>query len=331
MTDWPTISVVIPTFNRCTRVCQALRSVLAGARTPAEVIVVDDGSTDATAAALSDVASPGVVVIRSETNTGVAAARNRGIAAAQGEWIALLDSDDRWLPSHLSQLAAYLASHPECRVTQSLERWYREGRRVNMRPVHQPVGGDIFERSVRRCLVSSSTVLFERSLFEAVDGYDERLPACEDYDLWLRMALVERFGLLEVETVVKDGGRPDQLSRRIWGLDRFRVFSLTKVLCGGLTGPRAAVVQRAALKKLAVLEQGASRRNRFQDVQAYRRWAAALAQVYPERRETGSDLPAILASADTPPGARPPDPILDALRPYAQLDSRHLCQYELSA
>jgi hypothetical protein len=114
---------------------------------------------------------------------------------------------------------------------------------------HLKPSGDVFEPSLRRCLVSPSAVLLRRSVFSEIGLFDERLPACEDYDLWLRLACDHPVHLIRRPLVVKVGGHRDQLSMRYQGMDRFRIRALIKILESG----RLKEGQRlAALKELKV-------------------------------------------------------------------------------
>ncbi|MBT6957817.1 MAG: glycosyltransferase family 2 protein, partial [Opitutae bacterium] len=125
----PKVSVIIPTFNRLGYLPRSLGSVLAQSYDDYELIVVDDGSTDQTVDAIQQ-DYPSVNLIEQE-NKGVSAARNAGIRAASGEWIALLDSDDEWLPGKLNSQMNALESHPEYRLCHTEEIWIRDGVRVN--------------------------------------------------------------------------------------------------------------------------------------------------------------------------------------------------------
>ncbi|MGB7490221.1 MAG: glycosyltransferase family A protein, partial [Thermoanaerobaculia bacterium] len=189
------VSVVIPTFDRASVLARAVDSVVAQTHSPAEVIVVDDGSTDDTAE-LVERRFPSVRLLRQE-NRGVSAARNRGIEASGGEWIALLDSDDEWRPSKLERQMSGLEERPELRVCHTDEIWIRQGRRVNPRQIHAKHGGWIFEHCLPLCAMSPSSILIHRSIFEVVGMFDEELPACEDYDLWLRIC--SRYPVLYVD------------------------------------------------------------------------------------------------------------------------------------
>jgi glycosyltransferase involved in cell wall biosynthesis len=255
------ISVIIPVYNREEYIRRAIDSVLNQTRPADEIIVVDDGSTDATPSILADYGEL-IQVVRQE-NTGVSSARNRGIRVSSGNWIALLDSDDEWFPDKLALQESWLKKNPSYRICQTQEIWIRRGKRVNPMKKHTKVQGDIFFPSLKRCLVSPSAVLFERQLFEENGGFDESFPVCEDYDLWLRISLHEPVGLLHEAGIIKYGGHTDQLSRSVWGMDRFRVFSLEKILSENpdLSWDKKVAVLRELIYKLTVLHHGALKRN----------------------------------------------------------------------
>jgi glycosyltransferase involved in cell wall biosynthesis len=222
------VSVIIPTFNRAHVLGRAVESVLAQSMVRFEVIVVDDGSTDATGRVLAGFDDSRLRCLHL-AGKGVSAARNAGIELAQGELIALLDSDDAWLPGKLEQQLRFLVDGG-WQICQTEEVWVRHGRRVNPGFRHRKKAGWLFEPSLELCLVSPSSVLFTRSLFRQIGPFDEQLPACEDYDFWLRVSLLHPIGLLPGQLVVKYGGHPDQLSRKLIGLDLYRIYSLSKLL-----------------------------------------------------------------------------------------------------
>jgi glycosyltransferase involved in cell wall biosynthesis len=270
-----TVSVIIPTFNRRAAVGEAVASVCAQRDGACEIIVVDDGSTDGTANALQREFGASLHLLRT-TNRGVAAARNLGVSASTGELIAFLDSDDLWLPEKLGAQVAFFAEHSRAEICQTDEMWVRKGVRVNPCAHHRKPSGDIFEASLRLCLVSPSAVMLRRSLFERVGGFDETLPACEDYDLWLRILRDTPVWLIDRPLVVKRGGHPDQLSRRFWGMDRFRVAALLRLLAeGNLAASRHEATVRVLTEKCAVLANGAARRGRQAEAERYRMLAGA--------------------------------------------------------
>jgi glycosyltransferase involved in cell wall biosynthesis len=264
----PAVSVIIPTHNRAGLLPRAVRSVLDQSHPAEEIIVVDDGSTDHTERVLRT-EFPNIDYVRQE-NRGVAAARNRGIREARGEWLAFLDSDDEWLPRKLERQLDALRKEPDFLLCHTNEIWIRRGKRVNPMKKHAKSGGHIFEECLPLCVVSPSSVIAHRSLFERVGLFDESLPACEDYDLWLRVC--SRFPVLYLEEplIMKYGGHADQLSRRHWGMDRFRIRSLEKVLASGTLSPthRHAALH-SLLDKIEVYLSGARKRGKLDDVAAY--------------------------------------------------------------
>lgn len=266
------VSVVIPTFDRLALLPRALESVRRQSRPADQVIVVDDGSTDGTEEVIRR-DHPEVLYLRRERG-GVSAARNQGIAAARGEWIALLDSDDAWRPAKLERQLAALAAAPGHRLCHTDEIWIRDGRRVNPRRRHAKRGGRIFRHCLPLCAISPSSALIHRTLFDDLGGFDEALPACEDYDLWLRITSREPVLLVDEPLVEKHGGHPDQLSRTEQGLDRHRIQALVRILAEGRLDPgdRAAAAAMLA-EKCRIWADGAAVRGRHEEAERYRRLA----------------------------------------------------------
>lgn len=265
------VSVIIPTYNRSRILEEAVHSVLSQDFTDFELIVVDDGSTDNTGDILKE-HQKNLMVIR-QNNRGVSAARNKGIAAASGSLIAFLDSDDLWLPKKLSGQVEFFNSNPEALICQTEEIWIRNGVRVNPKKKHRKPSGMIFEPSLSLCLVSPSAVMIRRSLFDDVGLFDENLPACEDYDLWLRISCKYPIFLMDTPLIIKRGGHEDQLSKAP-GLDKFRIQSLKKIIQGGLFSEdqhRAAI--KMLRKKCAVYAGGCLKRGRDDEAMCYIRLA----------------------------------------------------------
>lgn len=263
MPSKPLISVVIPTFNRARLVQRAVASVLAQSWRRLEIIVVDDASEDQSRELLEHNFGRRIRMLSLPRNLGVSAARNRGIIASRGSYIALLDSDDYWRPRKLEKQLAFLLSQPAMLLCQTGEIWYRHGRRVNPCKHHQKPAGEIFSACLPLCAVSPSAVMMRRELFLRVGLFDESLPACEDYDLWLRVACRYPVGLLAEDLVVKHGGHPDQLSRAVPALDRYRILSLLKNLEAKIFSPAQAEAARAMLEeKAAIYLKGCRKRGR---------------------------------------------------------------------
>lgn len=226
------VSVVIPTFNRSHILERALRSVLgqtvAAREIIREIIVVDDGSTDDTAS-LVQAQFPEIKLIRQE-NKGVSAARNHGIRCADSEWIAFLDSDDEWLPNKLELQLVAAKRHPDILLWHGDEIWIRKGKRVNPRQKHAKSGGWIFQLCLPLCCISPSATMIKKSVFEEIGWFNEALPACEDYEFWLRFCAKHPVGFVAEKIIKKYGGHHDQLSIKYWGMDRFRIESMRRVL-----------------------------------------------------------------------------------------------------
>jgi glycosyltransferase involved in cell wall biosynthesis len=274
------ISVIIPSWNRAEQLAAALDSVYAQTLAPHEVIVVDDGSTDTTRQRVTG-HYPQVRYIY-QHNKGVSSARNTGISAASGDWIALLDSDDRWQPGKLEHQQQALAANPGYRLCHSDETWIRNGKRVNPMKKHAKVGGHIYLQCLPLCVISPSAVMIHRELFEAVGLFDETLPACEDYDLWLRICAVYPVLYVDQPLVIKVGGHEDQLSRRYWGMDRFRIQALEKMLAAGCLGDQDhAVTLKTLHEKIAIMLQGAVKRDNHTLADACRDQQRRLSLMYP--------------------------------------------------
>lgn len=272
----PLVSVVIPTFNRGWILEEAIESVLSQDFTDYELIIVDDGSTDRTPAILDKYRDRSIVI--RQNNRGVSGARNRGIAAASGHYISFLDSDDLWLPKKLSCQVDYFSAHPNAVICQTQETWIRNGVQVIPKKKHKKLSGMIFEPSLALCLVSPSAVMIRRRLFEEVGLFDENLPACEDYDLWLRISLRYPVNLIDLPLVVKRGGHPDQLSKTP-GLDKFRIQSLKKIIeSHPLTKNQYQAAVKTLKEKCKLYADGCLKRERKEEANYYYHLAENYAQ-----------------------------------------------------
>ncbi len=291
-TTRPTVAAIIPTRDRAELTERAVASVLAQTRPPDELVVIDDGSTDGTAEHLrsafprreNHATSPGLEILRLG-GRGVSASRNLGIQATRSEWLAFLDSDDEWLPDKLEAQLAAVAEQPDRLLCHCDEIWIRDGRRVNPRRRHRKRGGFIFRHCLPLCAISPSAAVVHRSLFEAVGFFDEELPACEDYDLWLRICA--RFPVLYVDRqlVRKYGGHADQLSRTP-ALDRYRIRALCKILDSGELGEGDREAAAATLLgKIDVYAGGARKRGRRREVEELERLAERYRPASPRFRE----------------------------------------------
>ena len=264
----PTVSVIVPTYNRADWLGNTLRSVLRQTFIDFELIVVDDGSTDDTESVVQSF--PRVQYVRLQENLGVSGARNTGLSRAVGRYICFLDSDDLWCERKLEVQVGWMESNADYPVCYTDEIWIRRGVRVNPMNKHRKYSGDIFRHCLPLCIVSPSSAMLRASLFDEVGAFDESLPACEDYDLWLRIAVKYPFHFIEEPLIIKQGGHSDQLSRKYWGMDRFRVAALEKLLVSNtLEGERLALVRETLVKKCKVLVRGFARRDKAEDQRHY--------------------------------------------------------------
>ncbi len=261
------VSVILPTYNRAATLPRAIDSVLGQTYPFFELWVVDDGSTDETPAMLASY-GPSIRTLR-QANRGVSSARNQGIRSSGGELIAFLDSDDYWLPEKLERQLARFQNDPHLQICQAEEMWVRNGVRVNPGRRHRKHAGMIFEKTLPLCLISPSAVMVRRTLLDEVGLFDESLPACEDYDLWLRISWKYPVDLIDTPLIVKTGGHPDQLSQMA-ELDKYRIKSLVKILDRGDLSVQQRRAARAMLaRKCAIYAGGCRKRGRFEDAAYY--------------------------------------------------------------
>jgi GT2 family glycosyltransferase len=144
---------------------------------------------------------------------------------------------------------------------------------------HKKSGGWIFENCLPLCVVSPSAVMMHRKLFEEVGLFDESLPACEDYDLWLRIAAKHPIGLIETPYIIKYGGHADQRSREFPAMDRFRIQSLAKILSQDILTPgQAASARKTMEEKARIYIEGALKREKEKEAEDVRRIAYGVRQ-----------------------------------------------------
>jgi glycosyltransferase involved in cell wall biosynthesis len=250
------ISIIIPTFNRAGYLREAIQSVLEQDYFSAnpypgnyELLIMDDGSSDNTK---DVVGSFGKKVNYSfQKNKGVSSARNRGLNLTKGEFVAFLDSDDLWKKQKLTAQMAFMFDHPEAMICCTEEIWIRKGIFVNPRKKHRKYS------------------LFRRELFEKIGIFDEELLVCEDYDLGIRIAQKYKMHFISEPLIVKRGGHSDQLSKKYWGMDRFRVRALEKALCLDLTSQQKQQVKQEMAKKCKILVNGFEKHNKNIEAEKY--------------------------------------------------------------
>ena len=259
------ISVIIPTYNRKHTLQRAIDSVLAQTFKPYEIIIVDDGSKDGTKEWLLQ-NYPSVQYIH-QPNNGVSSARNKGIQISQGSWIALLDSDDEWMPEKLEYQSRFLEMNRDSSFCHTNEIWIRNGVRVNQMKKHKKYGGDIFKHCLDICRISPSSSIIKKDVFEEVGAFDESLTVCEDYDLWLRVTAKFNILFLDEPLIKKYGGHLDQLSRVPEGIEQYRIRSLEKILSMGLlTETQFRSAKDMLIHKLNIYAKGLKKRDKYEEL-----------------------------------------------------------------
>ncbi len=255
------ISVIIPTHNRCKLLKRAISSVLNQTIRAREIIIVDNGSTDNTSEMISSL-FPEISYIH-EKRKGVSIARNLGIKNCHSTWIAFLDSDDAWEPQKLEKQLFFSNNiNKKYRLIHTNEIWYKNNKFKNQLKKHEKSGGDIFQKSLELCCISPSSALIKKEIFDDYGFFDEGLKVCEDYDMWIRITAKEEVGFLDKALVTKYGGHDDQLSKKYWGMDRFRIKSLEKNLKNNwFTSAQKKSVLNILIKKLSIISNGAKKRD----------------------------------------------------------------------
>ncbi|HEX3867987.1 MAG TPA: glycosyltransferase [Gemmatimonadaceae bacterium] len=214
----PIVSIILPTYDCLAYLQESVASVTAQTVRDWELIVVDDGSHDATLAWLHGLGDDRIVVVALEHSGNRARVRNAGIARARGEWIAFLDADDRWRSHKLAVQTAYHLAHPDCG-------WSYTGRTMigrDGRPLPevafkkwQAASGEIVEALLRlEANIALPSVMVQRSLLLGAGGFDETFPLAHDYELWLRLAERARCGCVDAPLV--DIRRLDLDQRTAW-------------------------------------------------------------------------------------------------------------------
>lgn len=209
----PTVSVVIPTYNREKVLGRAIHSVLNQTFEDIELIVVDDCSIDGTKELIDGLEDPRVMYIRLETNQGSAAARNTGINAARGEFIAFQDSDAEWMPDKLEkQMNVFFSAKNDVNVVYTAFLWIKDNYKSYIPAkgqVHKD--GDVFHQLLKRNFVDTATAVVKKKCFEKVGMFDERLPRYQDWDLFIRLSKHYHFKFVD-EPLLISHFMPDSIS-----------------------------------------------------------------------------------------------------------------------
>ena len=261
------ISVIIPTYNRYELLKRALHSVYAQTYLPKEVLVVDDGSKDKTQDIKNDFPS---IKYLYQNNSGVSSARNLGIQNASCEWLAFLDSDDEWHSKKLQEQVHFHQTNSEILMSYTDELWIRNEKKVKIPKKFRKIGEDVFLENLSYCNIAPSSVVMHKNLFERHGLFDENLEVCEDYDMWLRIAIKENIGLVDKKLIAKYAGHKNQLSFKHWGMDRFRVIALEKLLKNS-SNTQKLKIREELIKKYTLLYKGALKYDKILEINFYKR------------------------------------------------------------
>ena len=296
--DHSLLSVIIPVYNRETLVARAVRSVINQDLPPGwtmELLVVDDGSTDGTAAVLWDMqdryrgmqsrwsGARTLIVLTRERGGTPGGARNFGVLHSRGRLLAFLDSDDEWLPG---KLLRQIPLHEEgARLSHTRERWMRGDREVSQagrRFTRYRRAGDILEDALEKCIIGPSTVMIARELWEATGGFRPDMEIAEDYEYWLRLVTLTPVGYVDEPLTVKHAGHGDQLSEKYGQIEPFRLEGLRALVeeqwfARHRDETAQALAERELARKALIHAGGARKRGRLQEAEQYealaRRWS----------------------------------------------------------
>lgn len=182
------ISVIIPAYNAAKYINKTIQSVLEQTYLDWELIIINDGSTDATLEQISQISDPRLKVFNFP-NAGVAISRNRGMNQASGEYIAFLDADDLWTPDKLASQLSALKANPQAAVAYSWVDYIDESEKFLYPGIHTRINGDAYEQLlVRNILENGSNPLIKKSACIAIGNFEQSLTPAEDWDFYLRLA-----------------------------------------------------------------------------------------------------------------------------------------------
>lgn len=207
----PKVTVFIPVYNRELYVGEAIESILAQTFSDFEILLVDDGSTDHSVEKIRSFSDSRIRLICNEENLGIPKTRNRGVELARGQYMAMLDSDDRSFPERLEKQVAFLESHPGYAQVGSWCRMMDAQGRVLNKIKRQPTQAeDIHAQFLFRCAMSNRSIMARTALLQEY-GYRNDFPRCQDYELHVRLAKKYKLGNIP-ECLVYGRIHPQQIT-----------------------------------------------------------------------------------------------------------------------
>jgi len=266
----PDFSIIIPTFNRALFLNTAIDSVLNQTHTDFELIIIDDGSLDNTRSLVESCHDTRLNYIITE-HKGVSSARNTGIKNAKSDWLCFLGSDDKFRKDKLAITYDAIQNNPDYKIFHTEEIWYMNGKLLDQKKIHKKPSGHVFPNALKICCIGMSTSTIHRSAFDEAGLFDESMQACEDYDLWLRMTLTMPVFLIKEALTIKQGGHKDQLSRTYPAMDRFRIYSLDKLLSSGkLDKSQYNLAYQELEHRCNIVSKGAVKRGNLDEIEEYK-------------------------------------------------------------
>ncbi len=275
----PSVSVIIPVYNRSSLLREVVSSVVRQSFKDFELIIADDCSSEDLRSAVLGI--PGIAdvplkFIRLDAHSGMPGfVRNRGGEKAEGEYIAFLDSDDIWMPNKLEKQLNFLAGKTETGgdyfndnsvICHTREKWVRSGKTVSQSSQKHKREGDIFDDSLWKCIIGPSTVMMSKSLFDRYGGFREDLEVAEDYELWLRVTAENHVSYLDEPLTIKRAGEWDQLSAKYGQIEIFRIKALKGLLDSGFfTREREETAAGVFRQKCRIYAAGCRKRGREEE------------------------------------------------------------------
>ncbi len=221
------ISVIIPTLNREKLLAKTIDSVLNQTIKADEIIIIDDGSTDNTKNIVNNYHNDTIKYIY-QTNQGVSNARNNGIKIATNEWLCFLDSDDIWADNKLEKQIVFHKENPHILFSHTDELWLFNDKIIKQKKHQLKPSGFCFKENIANTLIGASTMMIHKKVLKDIGYFDEKLIACEDYDLWLRILAKYELGLINEKLITKIAGHENQLSFCTKLMDKYRIIALLK-------------------------------------------------------------------------------------------------------